>query len=118
MSFFEAVSTCFRKYAEFDVRASRPEFWWFTLFLVLPGTATGIVDMALGFGWTSMGPVNGIFTLATIVPVIAVGARRLHEINKSGWWQMISLTGIGIILLIYWWCQPSVMTASQNGTQV
>ena len=45
--------------------------------------------------------------LALLLPALAVGARRLHDIGRSGWWQLLSLTGIGTLVLIYWWVQPS-----------
>ena len=59
--------------------------------------------MILGYSAESYGPTNIIFTIVTFLPYLAVGARRLHDINKSGWWQLIVLTVIGIILLIIWW---------------
>ena len=49
----------------------------------------------------------GIAALALLLPALAVGARRLHDIGRSGWWQLLSLTGIGSLVLIYWWVQPS-----------
>jgi uncharacterized membrane protein YhaH (DUF805 family) len=60
--------------------------------------------------------VNGLFSLATLVPALSIGARRLHDIGKSGWWQLIMLTVIGVFLLIYWWCQPTAQ--QQIGTRV
>jgi uncharacterized membrane protein YhaH (DUF805 family) len=51
--------------------------------------------------------VSGIVSIALLLPAFAVGARRLHDIGRSGWWQLLTLTGIGVLLLIYWWVQPS-----------
>ena len=63
-----------------------------------------VVDvMILGYIVPGEGPVNIIFTIITFLPYLSVGARRLHDIDKSGWWQLIVLTVIGIILLIIWW---------------
>jgi uncharacterized membrane protein YhaH (DUF805 family) len=107
MSFTDAISAGFQRYFDFQGRASRPEFWWFLVFLCLLGIGTAILDLALGYGG-DIGPTNTISTLATIVPSLSVGARRLHDIGRSGWWQLIVLVPlVGIILLIYWWCQPA-----------
>lgn len=97
MNFGQAISTCFSKYATFTGRASRPEFWWFFLFQIL----VSIVASMLG------DVVAGLVSLALLLPALAVGARRLHDIGKSGWWQLIMLTVIGLLLLIYWWAQPA-----------
>ena len=108
MSYFDAVSAGFRNYSDFQGRATRPEFWWFVLFLFLLGLGTAAADMSFGLGSDKMaGPINIIASLATLIPSLSVGARRLHDIGRSGWWQLIALTGIGIFLLIYWWCQPA-----------
>ncbi|MDO9361202.1 MAG: DUF805 domain-containing protein [Polaromonas sp.] len=96
MNFGQAISTCFSKYATFSGRASRPEFWWFFLFQVLISIAASM------FGDL----VSGLVSLVLLLPALAVGARRLHDIGKSGWWQLIMLTVIGFLLLIYWWAQP------------
>ena len=104
MDFSTSIKTCFSKYAVFSGRASRSEFWWFGLFGFIGGIVTAVIDvMILGYSVESYGPANIIFTIITFLPYLAVGARRLHDINKSGWWQLIVLTVIGIILLIIWW---------------
>ena len=97
MNFGQAISTCFAKYATFSGRASRPEFWWFFLFQILVSIAASLLGDV----------VAGLVSLALLLPALAVGARRLHDIGKSGWWQLIMLTVIGLLLLIYWWVQPA-----------
>lgn len=97
MGFVEAVKTCFQKYVTFEGRAARPEYWWFILFCIVGGIVTSI------FGQT----LNAIFQLATLVPCVAVGARRLHDIGKSGWFQLLWFVPIiGWGILIWWACQP------------
>ena len=104
MDFATSIKTCFSKYGVFSGRASRSEFWWFALFGFIGGIVTTVIDvMILGYSVESYGPTNIIFTIITFLPYISVGARRLHDINRSGWWQLIVLTVIGIILLIIWW---------------
>tara|TARA_Y100001960_G_scaffold146494_1_gene155149 strand:- start:494 stop:865 length:372 start_codon:yes stop_codon:yes gene_type:complete len=104
MDFATSIKTCFSKYGVFSGRASRSEFWWFALFGFIGGIVTTVIDvMILGYSVESYGPTNIIFTIITFLPYLAVGARRLHDINKSGWWQLIVLTVIGLILLIIWW---------------
>tara|TARA_Y100001958_G_C20903890_1_gene324873 strand:+ start:117 stop:488 length:372 start_codon:yes stop_codon:yes gene_type:complete len=104
MDFGTSIKTCFSKYATFSGRASRSEFWWFALFGLVGGIVTTIIDvMILAYSSEAYGPTNIIFNVITFLPYLAVGARRLHDINRSGWWQLITLTLIGIILLIIWW---------------
>ena len=104
MDFGKSIKTCFSKYAVFSGRASRSEFWWFALFGLIGGIVTAVIDvMILGYSSEASGPTSIIFTVITTLPYLAVGARRLHDINRSGWWQLITLTVIGIILLIIWW---------------
>lgn len=103
--FQDAVRTCFEKYVEFVGTAGRPEFWYFVLFVLLGNVALGIVDAIL-FG--NGGFLGALFGLATFVPSIAVGARRLHDIGKSGWWQLIALVPVvGFLVLLYFYVQPS-----------
>ena len=104
MDFTQSIKTCFSKYAVFSGRASRSEFWWFGLFGFIGGIVTTVIDvMIFGYSAESYGPTNIIFSIITFLPYLAVGARRLHDINRSGWWQLIVLTVIGVVLLIIWW---------------
>ena len=103
MDFQTSIKTCFNKFAVFSGRASRSEFWFFVLFGCLGGIITVIIDvMILGYPYEENGPINLIFSVALIIPSISVAARRLHDINKSGWWQLLWITIIGGILLIIW----------------
>ncbi len=114
-----SIKVCFQKYAVFSGRASRSEFWWFALFCFIGGIVTAVVDtMILGYSSESYGPTNIIFTVVTFLPGIAVGARRLHDINKSGWWQLITLTVIGIILLIIWWATIGKSKKNPHGNPI
>ncbi len=93
MTFGESISTCFKKYATFDGRATRSEYWWFFLFTFLVSVALGIVSEML----------SGLFTLAVLLPSLAVGARRLHDIDKSGWFLLVwFIPIIGWIIMIVW----------------
>lgn len=87
MTFKDAIRTCFRKYATFKGRATRPEYWYFILFIVLGGIACSIVDAAL-FGAVAdnggEGPVSTLFSLGTLIPLIAAGWRRMHDTGRSG----------------------------------
>jgi uncharacterized membrane protein YhaH (DUF805 family) len=106
MSFVDAVKLCFAKYAEFEGRAKRPEFWWFVLFCVVGA----LVLEAVG------SYVSWAFSLATLIPSLAVGARRLHDVNKSGWLQLLGLIPIlGWIYLIYVCAQPGDTADNQYG---
>ncbi|MBT9440356.1 uncharacterized membrane protein YhaH (DUF805 family) [Acidovorax sp. 93] len=97
MDFVSAIKSCLGQYAGFSGRAVRSEFWWFFLFQVI----VMVIASFLG------DVVSGIVSIALLLPAFAVGARRLHDIGRSGWWQLLTLTGIGVLLLIYWWVQPS-----------
>ena len=57
--------------------------------------------------------INGLVALGLLLPALAVGTRRLHDIGKSGWWQLVMLTVIGLLVLIYWWVQPAVEDGNQ-----
>ena len=98
MGFIEAIKSCFKKYVSIKGRAPRSEYWYFTLFLVLLGIAAGTLDVLI-FGIqtldsTSGGPIEVITSLATLIPSITVAVRRLHDINKSGFYICLTLAGI------------------------
>lgn len=96
MTFTESIKTCFSKYADFDGRASRSEYWWFALFIVLVGFGLSMVSEVIA----------GLFYLGTLLPSVAAAARRLHDTNRSGWLQLLALIPIiGWIIVIYFLAQ-------------
>jgi len=117
MSFFEAVSSCFSKYATFSGRASRSEYWWFMLFWML---ATTVINLLVGsFLGAEVGSVIGLLVvLGLFLPTIAVSARRLHDMNHSGWWQLLALTGIGGLVLVIWYMFPGSPDTNRFGEPV
>jgi uncharacterized membrane protein YhaH (DUF805 family) len=109
MTFFESIQTCFRKYATFDGTASRSEYWWFSLFCILGGAFLGAFSHTL----------NGAFGIATLLPSLAVGARRLHETDRSGWWQLLWLVPlVGWIVLIVFLVQEPRTNRFGSGADV
>lgn len=117
MDFVTAVKTCFNKYATFSGTAHRPEYWWFILFIFLGSIVFGLFDKALFSGLGNASPLSLIFSLATILPTLAVGARRLHDTGRSGWWLLIGLIPlIGTLVLIWWFIQPGKDAAEAPGT--
>lgn len=98
MTFGESIQTCFSKYADFTGRASRSEYWWWSLFVLLAMLGTSVVN----------DKVHLLFCLAVTLPGLAVGTRRLHDVNKSGWFQLLYLIPLlGWIPVIYWAAQES-----------
>ncbi len=98
MSFGTAIASGFRHYSNFTGRASRSEFWWFQLFLVLGSIGTS----AIGDG------VNAVWFVATIVPYLAIGVRRLRDAGFSWGLLLLGLIPVlGTITVIVLWVQPS-----------
>jgi len=104
MNIQTSIKTCFNKYATFSGRASRSEFWFFVLFSILLSLVTLVIDtMLLGYYAYDFSPINTIAAIITFLPNLAVACRRLHDVNRSGWWQLLHLTIIGSIVLLVWW---------------
>lgn len=97
MTFPQAIRTCLTKYAEFDGHASRAEFWWFALFVVLvTGAMTYLSEAAAS-----------IFMIALLLPFLAAGARRLREAGQNPWWLLFILVPVGgIVTLGFMWAMP------------
>ena len=109
MDFLTAIKTCFSKYATFKGRARRSEFWFWYLFTVIVGL---ILECIPVIGWI----IGWIISIALIIPSWAVGARRLHDTGRSGWWQLLYLLPlVGAIILIIWWCQDSHAGENEYG---
>jgi uncharacterized membrane protein YhaH (DUF805 family) len=108
MDFWQAIISGFKNYVSFRGRACRSEYWYWVLALIIGGIITAVIDYAafgIGFGVVKYGPVNSIFSVATFLPSLAISIRRLHDIDRTGWWTLIWFTGIGVFLLIYWACE-------------
>ena len=88
MDFQKSVKTCFQKYATFSGRASRSEFWYFWLFNYAIYAILTIIALNISFKFFWF---LGVFFLVNFIPYIAVTARRLHDVNKSGWFQILPL---------------------------
>jgi uncharacterized membrane protein YhaH (DUF805 family) len=110
MQFGEAIKSGFNNYVTFSGRAARSEFWYWTLFSFLVNVAAAIIDSGLGLGF-----IGTLISLALLLPGIAVSARRLHDLDRTGWWLLIAFTGIGIILLIIWDCIKGTVGPNRFG---
>lgn len=104
--FIDAISICLSKYATFSGRASRSEYWYWAIFSNLLQLSISFLEgffagRQTAFGW--------IVVIILFLPSIAVGARRLHDIDRSGWWQfLIIIPVVGWIILIFWNCKRGV----------
>lgn len=114
MTYIEAVKTCMRKYIDFSGRAARSEFWWFILFTIIVGFVLGFLAGLTGNN--SVMAIAQLIPLIFVLPTIAVAVRRLHDIDKSGWFYLLILIPIvGPILLIYWFVQPGTVGPNRFG---
>lgn len=114
MSFGDAVKSFFSNYVNFKGRARRSEFWYSYLFIALTYFVTIILDRIV-FGQEGV-LFYSLAVLATFIPFIAVCIRRLHDINKTGWWYLLYLIPlVGFILLIVWGVQETEPAANQWG---
>ncbi|HEY8606009.1 MAG TPA: DUF805 domain-containing protein [Noviherbaspirillum sp.] len=108
MTFTESIKACFSNYANFNGRASRSEYWWFALFIVVASFVLGMVSDMLSM----------LFALGTLVPSLAAAARRLHDTDKSGWLQLIVLIPVlGWIAIIYFLAQPGTAGSNRFGNE-
>lgn len=103
MDFMTSVNTCISKFADFTGRAQRSELWWFFLATTIVSIILTILDTALFSGLAAqIGVLSTIFSLAVLIPSLSVGARRLHDVGRSGWWQLLILIPLlGWAVLLY-----------------
>ena len=119
MNFTTAMKTVlFEKYASFNGRACRSEFWWFYLGTVLLSLIVTIIEAALYGGDVAISGtwITFAFQVMLIVPSLSVAARRLHDIGRSGWNQLWAITIIGLIPLLYWYCSKSSGEGNRFGS--
>ena len=104
MNFVNSIIFCFKNYFTTNGRATRSEYWYFTIFVLLMSPILTLSDIYLFPETleTDDSPLHFFFSLIILCPWIAVTTRRLHDVNRNGWWQLITITIIGIIPFIYW----------------
>ncbi|MBI1220515.1 MAG: DUF805 domain-containing protein [Rhodobacteraceae bacterium] len=130
MDFKTSVTTCLSKYATFSGRARRSELWWFVLFNVILSIIAGILDrMLFGVHDMHMGAadagmsfnyqpslIGSVVSLALLLPNLAVAARRMHDIDRSGWWLLIVFIPIiGWLVLLYWYIKEGTQGPNRFG---
>ena len=119
MGFADAVKTCMSsKFIEFKGRAQRSEYWWFLVFTLGLTIVLSMADSAIfnseEFG---SGTLSTIWSLVVILPYVGVGVRRLHDLDKSGWWLLISfIPVIGFIVLIFWFARKGTAGGNRFGS--
>ncbi len=105
-----------KKYAVFCGRASRKEYWMFTLFSVVICLLLRLIELAIGGEVEEAEILVGIYSLGVVVPSIAVTVRRLHDTGRSGWWVPIGIVPIiGAIVLVVFTVQGSQQGDNQHG---
>lgn len=117
VGFIDAIGLFFKNYVNFQGRSSRGAYWWYFLFSIVLGFILGFIDGFMGAVEpnTGLGLLGGLFSLATLIPGIALGVRRLHDTGKSGWWILIYFTIIGILVLIFFFAQPGERSENKYG---
>jgi uncharacterized membrane protein YhaH (DUF805 family) len=115
--FLEAIKSGISNYVNFSGRAARWQFWYWVLFAFIVAVVANMIDamMFSDFMESGTGLVGGLTSLALFLPGLAVSVRRLHDIDRTGWWVLLTLTLIGIILLIVWNCQKGTTGPNRFG---
>ena len=104
MKMMDAVKSVFTQYATFSGRARRSEYWYFTLFTMIVSAILGVIGEALPM----LAFLDTIYSIATLVPGLAVTWRRLHDIGKGGgWYFLLFIPLVGWIFLLVWLCRDS-----------
>lgn len=116
MNFINAVKSYFVRWNDFKTRSSRSEYWWATLFSTLVNLVSQLVNEAITSNPSALSLTIAILVLILLIFMmiasLALVIRRLHDLDKSGWWYLLIFTIIGIIPLIIWFCSKG--TEGQN----
>jgi uncharacterized membrane protein YhaH (DUF805 family) len=126
MNISKSITVCFSKFGTFKGRATRSEFWWFFLFVLLMQWALSIVESTSLIANPHLAPsdpyeelgmelVDLLILLPLWIPRYAAGARRLHDVGRSGWWQLLEITIIGMIPLYIWMARDGDRATNEYG---
>ena len=118
MSMVDAYKAMWKNYAKFSGRARRSEYWWVILAQTLISTAFSLINMVAGD--SALGAVANVvisvYGLAKLIPMISLAVRRLHDIEKSGWWYLLNcIPCIGSIILIVFFCKEGTAGSNRYG---
>lgn len=105
-----------RHYFDFKGRSSRPAFWYFMLVVTGFGIVALTIDLALGNGEDAPLYVTAIWAIPHYIPLLAASVRRLHDIDRTGWWVLIGVIPLGQLVLLVFYCQPSTPGVNRFGS--
>ena len=111
-----AYFNAMRNYSNFKGRASRSQYWLYTLIFFIILILCAFLDTIIGFADEGAFIVTGIAYLAHFIPSLAIAVRRLHDINRSGWWLLIAFIPLGFIVLIVFLCLATAAPTDQVTT--
>jgi uncharacterized membrane protein YhaH (DUF805 family) len=114
MNFTQAIQAGFQKYVTFSGRAARSEYWYWTLFMFIASVVAGLIDFAL-FPFSGFSPIQTVVNLGLFLPALAISVRRLHDLDSVGWWLLLIFTGIGILILVIWFCVRGTVGPNRFG---
>lgn len=119
VSFAEALPLFFKNYVNFVGRSSRGAYWWYVLWGILLTFVATLLDVTLmGASLDDSGPIELLLNFVLLIPGLAISVRRLHDIGKSGWWLLLILTVIGILVILFWAVQPGDRNQNKYGQDV
>ncbi len=111
MGFWQTIASGFSNYVNFSGRACRSEYWYWVLFVFLCDIAALVIDTAIG-----VYVVSSLFHLAVLLPSLALAVRRLHDLDRTGWWLLLALIPlIGEIILLIWFCTKGTEGSNRFG---
>ena len=113
----DAIKLYFSNYFNFKGRTSRKHFWLAILGIIIIEFVLGFVCGLAGVDEKTSNLISSILSLALLIPNLSIEVRRLHDINKSGWWLLLCLTGIGAIVILVFFCLASVDEGNRFGAK-
>ena len=118
VSFAQSWVLFFRNYANFSGRSSRSAYWFWFLWTVIITLFIEILRASIGGELSPVDIIDLVWSLGILVPGFALAARRLHDVGRSGWWQLIALTIVGIIPLFIWFVSAGDSDTNKYGDNV
>jgi uncharacterized membrane protein YhaH (DUF805 family) len=120
VNFIQSISLFYSNYLNFGGRSSRGAYWWWVLAYIVIFYPLVFIEMILYMEGTigSGSMISSLFLLINIIPTFALLTRRLHDVGRSGWWQLIQFTIIGTIPLFYWMCKKGDLGTNKYGEDI